>query len=114
MSDKKAGGQQMRFSEEEVDILRNTFRGNARLLKLLRKVFLPELDPDAPIGQMVDLWFVMNPSELTPEDAYVNIKARNNLIAHVEQQLMQLEFLANIADEDPVAKAERKAKDTTK
>lgn len=104
----------MRFTAEEIDILRGAFKNNDRLLKLLRKVFLPELDPNAPLGQMVDLWLVMNPAELTPDVAYINIKARNQLIAHVEQQLMQIEFLANMADEDPVAKAERKAKDTTK
>ena len=114
MAEQKTGGQQMRFTDEEVALLRNTFKGNTRLLKLLRKVFLPELDPNAPLGQMIDLWLAMNPAELTPDVAYINIKARNQLIGHVEQQLMQLEFLANLAEEEPVARAERKAKDTAK
>lgn len=115
MADTHAGGgKQMRFTAEEIDLLKNTFRNNEKLLKVLRKVFLPELDPNAPLGQMIDLWMAMNPAELTPDVAYVNIKARNQLIAHVEQQLMQIDFLANMAEEDPVAKAERKAKDTAK
>jgi len=45
--------QQMRFTESELDLIRRTFKGNEALLKLLRKVFLPEIDPDAPLGQLL-------------------------------------------------------------
>lgn len=97
-------GQQMRYTEEEINLIKSTFKDNEKLLKLLRKTFLPEYDPQAPLGQTVDLWMTVPPSELTPEYAYVNWKARNNLIAHVEQQLMQLDFLSKM-QEKPKAKA---------
>ena len=32
-------GKQMRFTEDELRLIRDTFKGNDRLLKLMRKVF---------------------------------------------------------------------------
>jgi len=88
-------GKQMRFTEDELRLIRDTFKDNDRLLKLMRKVFLPELDPDAPLGQVIDLWLSLPLKEMDPRDAMVNMLARNQLIMHVEQQLMQLQALAN-------------------
>jgi hypothetical protein len=97
MPDKKTGmqnGQQMRFTDEELTLIRNTFKGNDTLLKLMRKVFLPEIDPDAPIGQIIDLWMTVSITEKTPEEAYAHLIARNTVISHVDQMLMQLKILA--------------------
>ena len=88
-------GKQMRFTEDELELIRNTFKGNDKLLKLMRKVFLPEIDPDAPLGQIIDLWMTVPVKEMKPEDALVNILARNQLISHIERQLIQLDILAN-------------------
>lgn len=91
-------GQQMRYTDEELGMIKNTFKGNEKLLKLLRKVFLPELDPDAPIGQVIDLWMTVKIDDLTPEQALINIKARNTLITHIDQQLYGLKILADSDD----------------
>lgn len=88
-------GRQMRFTEQELSLIKNTFKDNEELLKLMRKVFLPEIDPKAPLGQMIDLWFSLPIKELTPEQAQINILARNSLIMHLDQQLIQLGVLAN-------------------
>lgn len=95
-------GQQMRFSEQELSIIKNTFK-NEEILKLLRKVFLPELDPTLPIGQMIDLWMTIDLKDRTPDENMVNLTARNQLIMHVEQQLMQLKVLANRDDAEKAA-----------
>jgi hypothetical protein len=88
-------GKQMRFTEDELRLVQETFKNNEKLLKVMRKVFLPELDPDAPLGQVIDLWVSIPLKEMNPQDAMVNMLARNQLIMHVEQQLMQLQSLAN-------------------
>ena len=89
-------GQQMRFNEQELSLIRNTFEDKEDLLKLMRKVFLPTYDPYAPLGQGVDLWMTINLSGLNPDQAYIRLLARNELIMHIEQQLMQLNALANL------------------
>lgn len=88
-------GKQMRFTDNELRLIESTFRGNDDLLKVLRKVFLPELDPNAPLGQMVDLYFTVNPENMTDREIAVNFLARRTLVLHVEQQLLQLNSLAN-------------------
>ena len=95
MSKEMQNGQQMRYTDDEIHLLKSTFKGNDRLLKLLRKVFLPEIDPQAPIGQVIDLWMTVKVDDLTPEQALINIKARNTLISHVDQQLYGLKILAD-------------------
>ena len=84
----------MRISEQEIELIKSTFKGNEHLLKMLRKIFLPEIEPDAPIGQNIDLWMTVPVSQMTPDQAIINITARNQLIQHVETQLLQLKLLA--------------------
>ena len=91
-------GQQMRFSKEELALIKSAFKGNTDLLKLMRKVFLPEIDPTAPLGQLIDLWMTVPVKEMTAEQAQVNILARNSLIMHLEQQLLQLQALAEMGE----------------
>jgi len=107
-------GQQMRITPEEFAIIRTTFKDNDALLKLMRKIFLPEIDPTAPLGQMVDLWMSLNMKELTAEQALVKLEARNSLILHVEQQLLALRAMADSVDETPAQTAARLKKDSTK
>jgi len=103
-NDKKTGmqnGQQMRFTSDELALVRATFKGNDPLLKLMRKVFLPEIDPEAPIGQVIDLYMTVQTDGLTEEQALVNLKARNSLISRVDQMLMQLKLLSEMDDLTP-------------
>lgn len=106
--------QQMRYTDDELLLIKNTFKGNERLLKLLRKTFLPEYDPYAPIGQVVDLWMTLDVRSLTPEGAYIRLIARNELISHVEQQLQQLTVLADLAPATKEDEQAKKNKDSSK
>lgn len=179
--------QERRFSEDEINLIKATFKDNDTLLKSLRKFvlqldlsekdeltlrnqlkgdtfkvvkkcFLPEIDGDAPIMQTVDMWLTLNfgdrnpdlallhirsrarlieyfdkmmddlegievkPIEFeelinlegTPEDVYVNLLARNTIVMHVEQQLNQLNVLANELSETPEQLSSKAIKNSTK
>ncbi len=84
-----------RITDEEIEILKGMFKDNDKLLKVIRKIFLPEVTPDAPLGENIDLWMTTPIKDMSPEQALINITARNHLITHVEQSLMQLKILAN-------------------
>lgn len=115
--EKKTGmqnGQQMRFTEYELSLIRNTFRDNEELLKVMRKVFLPEIDPDAPIGGLIDLWMTVQIADKTPEQAYPHLVARNTLIQHVDSQLLQLKVLAEMGNETPEEALQRLKKNSSK
>lgn len=104
----------MRFTPEELALLKGAFADNDALLMVLRKVFLPELDPVAPIGQLIDLWMTVDVRTMNPEQAQVLILARQQLIGHLEQQLMQIQILANQKEETADEAAARQQKDSTK
>lgn len=104
MSEKTTGqanGSQMRITPEEQKIIQRAFKNNEPLLRLLRKIFLPELDPTAPIGQMIDLWMTIDTKEKTPEEVYHNLVARNQLISHVDNQLMTLSLISKMEEMTP-------------
>lgn len=110
----QAQGSQMRITTEERLLIQKVFKNNDPLLKLLRKVFLPELDPNAPIGGLIDLWMTVDVKDMSPEMALINIKARNTLIHHVDQQLMQLGLISSLEEETVEQIVERKKKDSSK
>lgn len=104
----------MRYSDEELTLIKKTFKGNEMLLKLLRKVFLPEYDPNAPIGQVIDLWMTLDLGGLSPEQSQVRLWARNSLITHIEHMLNELNILAEKKEETPAEVAARIEKDSVK
>ena len=109
-------GKQMRFSSAELELVKGLFGGESGLsaLKILRKVFLPEYDPNAPLGQAFDLWMTMDISQMHPDQAFTHVLARNQVIAHIEQQLIQLEILAGMTSLTPEQVTSRNKKDSTK
>lgn len=94
-------GSQMRITEDEIKVIKGLFKDNEPALKVMRKIFLPEIDPKAPLGGMIDLWMTVETKNLSMEEALVNLKARNMLITHTEQMLIQLSMLANQEDLTP-------------
>lgn len=90
---------EMRVTDEELAIIKGTFANNTKLLKLMRKIFLPEVTIDSPIGQVVDLWMTTKVDDMSTEAALINLKARNGVINHVESCLMQLHILAGATEE---------------
>lgn len=107
-------GQQMRISDKELELIKSTYAGNEELLMLLRKIFLPELDPSLPLGQNLDLWMTLKVDDLDPEQAIINLKARNTVIQHIEQQLLSLKLLAGMKEESVEETKARLQKDSSK
>lgn len=105
---------EMRITDLELSEIKKMYSENKTALKLLRKIFLPEISADAPIGQNIDLWMTMKIDELNPEEALLNIKARNALIQHVETCLMQLAILAGQPEESVEETKNRLSKNSTK
>lgn len=114
--------QTMRFTDAELSLIKNTFAENDELLMAIRKVFLqmpldviekdllsvfksselvavirkawlPTLDPNAPFHQIIDLMMTVDIKEKTPEEAYPHILARELVIDYLEQQFRVLETL---------------------
>lgn len=106
----------MRFNSGELELIKNIFGGaqGEHVLQLLRKVFLPEYDPAAPLGQAFDLWMTMDITQMHPEAAYQHMLARNQVITHVDQQLMQLQILAGMESVTPEEATTAKKKDSSK
>ncbi len=105
---------QRRFTDVELGTIKALFKDNDAGLKILRKVFLPTFDYNAPIGQTVDLWMTLNIMDKSPMDREIQIIARNQLITHVEQQLLQLQYLANEKEETKEEVAEKAKKNSSK
>ena len=105
---------EMRITPDEIKVIRDTFKGNQPLLKVLRKIFLPSYDPNAPLGQTVDLWMGIETQGKTDAEIARNTLVREQLIRHVESQLIQLDFLAKSEEETEEQKIARQKKDSTK
>lgn len=104
-----------RFSPAEMEIIKSLFKDNDGALRILRKIFLPELMGEAPIGHQVDLWQTMDSiTGMMPEQAMPIIMARIKLVNHIEQCLMALQFMANAEEETPAATAARAHKNSSK
>lgn len=107
-------GKQMRFTDAELSLLRGVFGGNDKLVKLLRKIFLPQYDPEAPFMDNIDLWMTIDVRSLSPEAAFVRLLARNETINHIEARLAEVHTLANTKEETPDEVVQKKIKNSSK
>lgn len=105
---------QMRITDAELATIKSLFADNEEALKIMRKIFLPEIDYNAPLGQVMDMWMPVEVDEVSPEQALVNIKARKTLIIHVESCLMQLRTLAGSKEESVETTKEKLMKNSNK
>lgn len=120
MAETKKVTQPMRYSDEELSLIKNTFCENDELLralrkvifqgvlndeemkiirsfnvqpeavKVLRKTILPEIDLDAPFFQMVDLYVNIDTKESSIEKAYPMAVARDMVVDYLDQQFKVL------------------------
>lgn len=103
-----------RFTKKEMEIIKATFGGNDLLLRLLRKVFLPLADISAPVGQITDIYMAIATDDKDDATIARNVKARNDVMMHVESQLMQLEILSKSREESALEMKDRLARDSSK
>lgn len=82
---------QLEMIEKEDVQCRMTFRNSTPLTDLMRKMFLPTIDGDAPIDQIVDLWLTVKIDDKMPEEAKSILEARELTIDYINMQLLALE-----------------------
>lgn len=104
------------FTNEEVEWVKSTFKGNRFALKTLRKFLIPTLNNHAPIGNLQDMWFedVETLSRMAPSDREMIILAKIKTIKHIENVLSQLRLYAEVEEETEDEKNTRRKKDSTK
>jgi len=111
------------LSEEDVELLRNTFGGNNQLVNVLRKLLLPSIGDSAlPVEEMgTDIWLTMGakgPQDwgaMDPVHAQALIIARQDAIKFIAGGLVKLKLLANQPkDESALNRAVRREKDSAK
>lgn len=78
---------EMLASEESI---LKVFAADQGSMDILRKCFLPEIEPDAPLNQAIDLWVSIDTKEKLMEDVYWDMKARMIVIDYVGQQLHRM------------------------
>lgn len=105
-----------RYTDDELNLLKNVFAENLPLIKVLRKVmlqlemteaeelewhktfkgelndlmrkiFLPTIDGDAPIDQTVDLYLTLDFNGKTDEESISMIKSRRMVVEYLDKQL---------------------------
>jgi len=103
------------LSQDEVRLLQATFRGNEKLLKVLRKLMLPSaFDPELPIEEMMgDVWMVDKDfSQLPVGEIKAIVLARQDAIKFILGGLIKLKVIANSVAESPMEAAARRSMDS--
>lgn len=133
MENKPKKPQTMRYSDDELRMIKSNFAENESLLllmrkamfqfpmtaeerellanqfsseeinKLMRKTFLPEIQDDIPLGQSIDLWMTVEMRDKDPQRVMVDLLVRKRLIERLETGLECLKGVVPV-DFDPVVK----------
>ena len=77
------------FEANEKARLKAVFK-DEQLLKLMRKTYLPEIEWNAPVGQIIDLWMTIDVKDKEPEAAMIVMRARKHLMECIEMGLERL------------------------
>lgn len=78
---------QIPLTDTESSIVISTFKNKPELEAVVRKAYLPEIDPYAPIYQVIDLWMTVEIKDKHPELAFAHLQSRDILIKYLRQQL---------------------------
>lgn len=105
------------LSQEDLSLIKNTFGGNPRLIKVLRKILMPVVeDPDMPIEEFsADLFLTGRDWGSIPnEEVKSLVVAREETMKFVMGGLIKLKVIANQQEDSPEEIKERRKKDSTK
>lgn len=107
---------ELRYTDEEVALLKATFGGNDKLLKLLRKVFAPSYDPQAPLHKTTDIMWVglEQLAQMAPGDRELILMSQIRLNRHLENCLLDLSVLVNTTEASPEQMKAKEVKNSGK
>ncbi len=78
------------LTEAEQSLIKG-FASKPDAMVLLRKTLIPEINPEAPVGQLVDLWISIDTKNKLAEDAHLEMKAKRIFEKYLYQQFEILE-----------------------
>jgi len=81
---------QVELSKADIEVLK-PIRENEVVQALVRKTYLPTIELDAPIGQIIDLWLTVDSKDKTPMESVLALKVRTRLMELIETGLTRLE-----------------------
>lgn len=105
------------YTEEDLALIRSTFKDNPRLLNVLRKTLLPTItDPNLPLEEFQKDAMIAgkNWGQVPESERGAMVVARQEAISFVVGGLIQLKTIANTKEESEQEKKLRKEKDSTK
>lgn len=105
------------LSDEEIELLRNAFRYNPQLLKVLRKMFLPSMtDPELPNEELEADVFMKGKfwDQIPADEAKILIVARQDAVRYIMDCLVRLRSIAATDEEGAEAAKERAKKNSSK
>jgi len=107
------------FSDDELQTIRNAFNGPAglQLAKVVRKVMLPSIsDPELPIEELSKDMFMSQVDfrSLMADEAKPVAMGLQLAAKAIIGGLVQLRTIANVKDENPVNREQRRGKDSAK
>lgn len=107
---------QPELTDEQMSLIRNTFKDNPELFNVLRKVFLPSIgDMNLPIEKMgADPFMKINWKEVQADEAKAIVLGIQNAVKFVLGGLIQLKVLANSPVETEQEKKLRLQKNSNK
>jgi hypothetical protein len=105
------------LSEDEIDWIRQTFKGNTKAINIIRKCFIPVMH-DLPVEELMnDVWFKggFDPALIPENELKSIIIGRQETLKFVMGGLVNLKALAHSEQlETETEKALRKKKDSTR
>ena len=108
----------MRYEDAEFNWFKAKFGGTEDEiefnLKMLRKVFLPEYDADAAIGQAISPYISIQTDGRNSDEIATDVKAVNKMASHIEVQLQVLKTLVGEKGETVEQMKERLLKNSAK
>lgn len=102
---------------EDALLIRNTFKDNPRLLRVLQKIFIPTIqDPEmTPESMGADSWMDGKNWDAVPVDEIkALVVARQDTIKQVMGGLIRIKTISNVSEESLNETAQRRIKDSTK
>lgn len=102
---------------EDAEIIHDAFKGNKKLLRALKKVFIPTIqDPEMPPESMgEDFWMSGKQWDNIPvEEVKALVVARQDAIKHVMGGIIRIKTIANVQKESMQEIANRRQKDSNK
>lgn len=105
------------LSDDELALIRSTFKDNPRLIAVVRKVMLPTIsDPELPIEEIANdsLLAGVDWQSMPAEHVKAVLQGRQEAIKFIAGGLIKLKMFANSGEESPYSAELRRKKDSTK